>query len=369
METSEFIANIDDLQSSDKRYFASCNTPQGFESYFGEIFSPEKLNKIYILKGGPGVGKSTAITHIGKEAEKRGFKPEYYHCSSSTASLDGIIIPELLTAVIDGTPPHCTDPIFPGVREMIVNMGECWNLEKLNENAQKILALITLKKQLYQKATHFLAARSSVEKDLFDSVKKALLKDKLASNARRIAERELTKSKKGKEQVRITSALCGNGIVTFHTFSNLAKNNYFINDIKHTAHLYFQELYNIAKQKEVEMIVSYSPEDTSQIDGICFPDKSTSFTILSQPIIENYDKNVKSYKIINMERFLDKTILKTKRQSYRFGEKCSEALLGGALEAFSEAKKVHDEIESIYIPSTDYTKVKKITDTLVKTIF
>ena len=42
-----------------EKYFAAANTESGFFSLFDEVFSPEHLRRIYILKGGPGTGKST----------------------------------------------------------------------------------------------------------------------------------------------------------------------------------------------------------------------------------------------------------------------------------------------------------------------
>ena len=84
------------------QFFAAANTGRGFESDFPEIFSPEKFKRIYIIKGGPGTGKSTFMKKLGVEAERRGLSPEYYFCSSDVASLDGVVIPEKRAAVLDG---------------------------------------------------------------------------------------------------------------------------------------------------------------------------------------------------------------------------------------------------------------------------
>jgi Mrp family chromosome partitioning ATPase len=52
-----------------KKFFAAANTEMGFRSLFDEIFAPEKFRRIYILKGGPGTGKSTLMRNLGAVAE------------------------------------------------------------------------------------------------------------------------------------------------------------------------------------------------------------------------------------------------------------------------------------------------------------
>lgn len=40
-----------------ERYFAAANSGEGFYSFFGEVFDRKQLDKIYLLRGGPGTGK------------------------------------------------------------------------------------------------------------------------------------------------------------------------------------------------------------------------------------------------------------------------------------------------------------------------
>ena len=113
-----------------KKFYAASNSHNGFYSLFDSIFSSEKLKRIYIIKGGPGCGKSTAMKAISDHAAKNDFEVVEYFCSSSPSSLDGVIIPQLSTAVLDGTSPHTVDPKFPAVCENIVDFGVSWNIDK-----------------------------------------------------------------------------------------------------------------------------------------------------------------------------------------------------------------------------------------------
>jgi predicted AAA+ superfamily ATPase len=88
-----------------KKVFPGGNTSQGFYSFYDYIIGPE-ARKVFILKGGPGVGKSTFMKYIGSQMLHRGFDLEYHYCSSDNDSIDGVVVPELQVALIDGTAPH-----------------------------------------------------------------------------------------------------------------------------------------------------------------------------------------------------------------------------------------------------------------------
>lgn len=109
MKDTAYYEEINRLAGTEKHYFAAANTSAGFVSFFDALFDPKQLKKIYILKGGPGVGKSTLMKNAALAAQKNGFHPIFYHCSSDPKSLDGLLIPETGKAVLDGTAPHTVE--------------------------------------------------------------------------------------------------------------------------------------------------------------------------------------------------------------------------------------------------------------------
>ena len=88
------------------QYFLGANSPSGFYSLYDHLLSPEQARAIYILKGGPGCGKSTLMRQIGARAEEAGLETEYILCSGDPDSLDAVILPEKAVAIVDGTAPH-----------------------------------------------------------------------------------------------------------------------------------------------------------------------------------------------------------------------------------------------------------------------
>ena len=85
-------------------YFLGACTPHGFYSYYTSLL--EEVDRLTIIKGGSGCGKSTFMRKIGSAAEARGLDVSYILCSSDLESLDAVLIPSLGIAFADGTAPH-----------------------------------------------------------------------------------------------------------------------------------------------------------------------------------------------------------------------------------------------------------------------
>ena len=134
--------------NQERQYFAAANTSKGFISYFPQIFGGD--DRLYILKGGPGTGKSYFLKTIAAHAERQGLTVERYLCSSDPDSLDGVRILEKGIAVLDGTAPHVWEPELPGAREEILNLGQFWQQDRLYAKRHTIAELAQQKKKNYQ---------------------------------------------------------------------------------------------------------------------------------------------------------------------------------------------------------------------------
>ena len=93
-----------------------------------------------ILKGGPGVGKSTFMRRIGAAFAERGHAVEYLICSSDPHSLDGVVARKAGFAIIDGTAPHIVDPRLPGAADSLVNLGAFLDETTLSKRKDTIMA-------------------------------------------------------------------------------------------------------------------------------------------------------------------------------------------------------------------------------------
>lgn len=121
------------------RYFADGNTALGYFSLFESNL--QGLRRIFILKGGPGTGKSSLMKAIGAEWAERGYPIELIHCSSDKDSIDGVIIPALGVGIVDGTAPHVIEPKAPGAAREYVNLGKRGTRQRLSVKGRSLRSL------------------------------------------------------------------------------------------------------------------------------------------------------------------------------------------------------------------------------------
>lgn len=92
------------------QYFLGGNTPSGFYSLYHQLSDPERMRALYIIKSGPGSGKSTLMRRVERHAQAMGLETEEVLCSGDPDSLDAVILPQLGAAVVDGTAPQGVVP-------------------------------------------------------------------------------------------------------------------------------------------------------------------------------------------------------------------------------------------------------------------
>ena len=68
------------IEEKSRHMFPGGNTPLGFYSYYDYIIDKTTANRLFILKGGPGTGKSTLMKKIGYELASKGYHIEFMHC-------------------------------------------------------------------------------------------------------------------------------------------------------------------------------------------------------------------------------------------------------------------------------------------------
>lgn len=148
-------------QPTVRRFFPGGNTMRGFYSYYQYLWRPlanPSPARVWIIKGGPGTGKSVLMQRIADEMHARGYDLEVHHCSADPDSVDGVVVPALGAAIVDGTAPHVIDPAFPGAVETMVNLGEFWDGAALRRHRADIEAISARYKTCYASAYSYLAA-------------------------------------------------------------------------------------------------------------------------------------------------------------------------------------------------------------------
>lgn len=333
-------------------FFAAANTSKGFQNYFPQIFNPQSLDKIFILKGGPGTGKSSFMRIISRMAREKGYDTEEFLCSSDPKSLDGLIIPKLKLAILDGTSPHTADPIYPGVVESIINTGAFWDTEKLCRNKSEIIYYIQNKKRYFRRAYHFLNAWGEIEHETTKIVEKSLQEEKMNQCIERILKKYHADPTDASEEIRIQSSINASGYKRLHSFEKAADEIYIVEDEYGTGIRFMETLREKAKRKGMKAVISPSCLFPETADSLYFPEQKLCFVLG----IRDYEAELteKNYHYVNMKRFLSKEYIQENKQKLKFAKRCSEMLLNGAVEAFCDAAAAHNHLEKIYIEAMNF---------------
>ena len=313
-------------------FLASANTSNGFENHFNSIFPNEK-SFVYILKGGPGTGKSTFMKKVGKYYSDKGFDVEYFYCSSDPKSLDGVRIVQKDICIVDGTAPHVTECTIPGAKEVIVNLGAAIK-SGIKENLREIVPLLAEKKKYFDLAYCYLHAAGKV----FEISKK---QHKLAVNvnieAQKIFSQLPLSARNYSEKARQL-------YLSYFTSTGLKSvENNFERTIK-LQYSYFdglavlKQLAEFSKKSGHDVIQILSPISTSELEGVYFPTINTYVTL---------DENA-------MKSIADRQILTSLLKK---GGKCIE-----------RARSCHLQIEKYYIKNMNFQKIDEMYNDVIAEI-
>lgn len=347
-------------------YFLGGISPDGFMTHFGKEISDEK-NFTYILKGGAGTGKSSLMKQL---VEKFGEKDNItvYHCASDPKSIDAIKLNSAKIIMVDGTAPHVFDPIFPGVKQKIINLGDFWCRSKLEVNSEKIISASKECNRWHKRCKSFVNALSSLNSDTYMISQESLDYEKLEAYISRLSRKIFSKgkAKDGETNFSQLSALTPNGYMTFLGTIEGYESTYIMNDFGYSGSDFFlRELATVAVSKGYDVIISECTLFNSKTyEHLLIPEISTAF-INSNPI---NSIELASEKQINFKRFYDKTFLYHKKQRLSFNKKAGQDLLDEAANALKNAIVVHDELESYYISAMDFDGINSLAEKIVDEI-
>ncbi len=350
-------------------FFLAANSSNGFFSLFDELYDSSDGWRAYIIKGGPGTGKSGVMKKIASAAEEKGFYVEKIICSGDPDSLDAIIIPQIKICFADGTAPHTMEPQYPGAVEEIINLGECWNSRKLFEQREHILTITNCNKALHKQSARYVGACSTAFADSAKIEAAVAIEEKAENYATRFISRKCScKNSMGTEQKRFLSGVSPQGYITlFDTAQTLCDEIYSVTDEGYYASgMLMHALCRCAVANGIDVISCLNPfAPQGNPLHIIFPQERIGF--FTSNSLQNF-KPI-AYKNINATRFFDAQTLSSYKKRLEFNKKAGTQLLNEAVCLLEKAKKVHDELETYYINAMDFNLLNEMTDKIIKKIF
>ncbi len=356
------------MQADDNiRFFLGANSPCGFYSLYDQLIDPKKAQAIYILKGGPGCGKSTLMHRIATQAEEAGEQVEYIHCSADPDSLDAIVLHEAKTAVVDGTAPHIIEPSYPGAVDSYVNLGDCYDSTGLRTIRHEIMNCMTGYSDCYRQVYRRLDAAAQIAEDMRCSLVTQGFEEKVSKRAHGILNREARTAGSGTGQVtqRFLGAITHQGPLVFYsTAFALCKRVYFLEDSYGLSHRLLSHLLTGLSQSGHDVIVCPSPIAPDRPEHLLVPELSLAF--VSVPPGHTFHK--RPYRKIHIDTMVEPDLIRQNKNRLRFSRKISSALIDEAVDALAQAKAMHDDLEALYNPYVDFEHVYRIADELSKAI-
>ena len=178
------------------RWFAGANTENGFRGSYGDIADEGRLGRLYIIKGGPGTGKSTLMKQTAEAAERAGFSAVRYLCGSDPESLDAVVLDGRIV-LADGTAPHPLDMRYPGASSALIDLSRFWDPGILTRASGEIRELTAGKQKAYREAYRYLSAAGRMEEELTTLAGDCFARDKAAAFVGRLVRRLRREGKLG----------------------------------------------------------------------------------------------------------------------------------------------------------------------------
>jgi len=350
-------------------FLLGANTPSGFVSKFDQLVNPDGGFRTYIIKGGPGCGKSGVLRKIAS-AFAQDPDLELIACAHDIDSLDAVIVPSKKLSVVDGSRPHLLEPAYPGAVESIVDLSPCWDADMLHSCREEIVRLTRDVSRCHDYCCRYLAAGTALLGDSHRLALGCVDIPKLNGYLSRLSDKELKRKDAGtiagKEKVRFLTAITGKEVVK-HTDSakTLARRIYLIGDeYGAVSRLMLHRIRADALAGGYDIVSCYCPlVPFDKLEHLFIPALSLGFMTSNR--FHNFDLEISAYRIINCQRFTENERLKEHKKRMGFNRKAAVQMIAQAQTLLGEASSLHKELESYYTGATDFDKVDKLTEDLL----
>jgi Cdc6-like AAA superfamily ATPase len=355
-----------------RNIFPGGNTAIGFYSLYESVF--QGLNRLFILKGGPGTGKSSLIRYVGDIFKEKGYDIELLHCSSDNDSLDGLIIPSLSVGIVDGTAPHTIDPTYPGVVEEIIHLGECWDSHELQQHRAEIISLTDQTSNAFNNSYDHFGKAKEIHLEREAIYLKGMNFEKANKETETLLEKIFMKTndrnvKKPNQRHMFFGAATPKGVV--HFIDNLTE------DIERRIILkgrpgsgkstLLKKIIAQAQDAKYDTEVYHCGFDPASLDMVLIPELRVAVLDGTAPheieATRNGDEILDMYQLCfdididsDFASELEEIVTRYKEQTK----------LG--IESLVEAKQLHDKLENIYVKAMDFDKVSQRREYIIEEI-
>mgnify|MGYP000773489492 CR=1 FL=1 len=344
------------VRSDSVDFFLGTTTPAGFKGYF-EPLRREPGMQMYLIKSGPGCGKSTLMKRLAVKAEQKGEPIQRIHCASDPDSLDGVVFLRQKRAIIDATAPHVVEPEAPGADERVLSLYHTIDADALHPHKDEVTALFARNQLLRSRAARYVASAGSLLLDSRRAEACSANFEKVRRYVKRLCTRLLPRTEgTAGEELRLLSAITPKGMVFYRGTVEALADRYvvFHDDYGAVSRLLLELIRAEALARGYHIITcpcAMHPDD--KIDHLFIPALRLAF------LTDNrwHPVQLPGVQAVRCTRFVDRENLAGYRARLRFNERAAAELLEQAADLMAQAKACHDELETYYRAAVDFGKV------------
>lgn len=329
-----------------ERYFFGNNSGYGFFNLYEKELKSK--DKVVLLKGGSGTGKSSMMKKIAKKAKSLGLDYELWFCSGDPQSLDGVFVKDKNVAVVDATSPHAIGVDIPVVKDVIFDLASSLDASKLQGMREEVEHKMICKKRHFMRVYQYLKSALRHLYNQFEIEKQGVDEDKIRAYASSVA-RDL-KPVGNKVRELFSRAICPSGESEY--FDHLREKRVtLVKGCAYAKKVFFDEMSKL--RKGVTLLLS--PLDPTTCEGVicgtdAYVENSGHFandTVIDLGVFgERYDKDDATEEANNV-------VLQT----------------AFAVERLNKARQAHMSIEDIFVPAMDFENNDRILKEIEKLIF
>jgi len=331
-----------------RRVFAGANSAYGFWSLF-EAQLELAPQRVFVIKGGPGTGKSVFMRRIAEDLAANGFDLDLLQCASDAASVDGFVVPALGLAMVDGT--------------------------ALRARRETILKTADANRACYRHAYHYLAAARIFADDARRHVDRCGARDAAALHA--LAE-ELVHEVLGSAPPRrrpgrvrplfasaITPGGCRHGMDTI--FAPLSRRYVLCGPRGTGKGTIVRRLREEAVRRGYDVETFHCGLDPHREEHLVIPELGVGVTTGEPPHTSCEPRG--GDVVLDTTEAVDAGSLARALDDLNTAQDLSERSLELAVGWLARAKTLHDELEQFYAPHTDFAAIDDLRGEVLAQIY
>ncbi|MBE6847095.1 MAG: hypothetical protein E7503_03045 [Ruminococcus sp.] len=338
------------------RYFLGGASPEGFYSDFPK---EQAMRYGFLLKGGPGTGKSTLMRTVASVfADER---VSLYHCASDPRSLDAVVLEDRGVFLADATAPHEMSVSLPFVTGELVDLARALDPVSLAEHSEEIRSASAENGMLHRECRSVLGAVAAMRTVSMNIGEEALHKEKLSAFAARLCKRLMPKGvRRGGEMGEIRYRQCN--ACTPQGDLLLVPEDHGIVHIKDSygaaACFLISRFADLLTHAGIGCVLSRDLllRDKPAVHLLV---PQCKLAMVSCVLPQEHETQVVS--TIDLQRFYHNELLRRQRSLHRFAEKNEKLLRQRAITLLQEALAVHDVLEKPYIAAQNRAVLEDMT--------